>query len=136
MPQRRGLAYLFGVILFVIAPTAISLGWYAISANPNLRPLAITKQSLAAYNGESDGIEIVARIDWGTEAGGEAARSRFARDLAISFAAKGVEVRIRFEETRGNTRVTYEVGETTLGPFDRSRAADGINAAVEALKMY
>lgn len=136
MSQRRGLAYLFGVILFVIAPTAISLGWYALSENPNLRPLAITKQSLAAYNGENDGIEIVALVNWGAEAGGEAARSRFARDLATSFAAKGVEVRIRFEETRGNTGVTYEVGETTLGPFERSRAAEGINAAVEAFKMH
>lgn len=135
MPQRRSFAYLLGLIVIVIAPTAMSLLWYAVSRNPELRPLGVTKQALAAYNGGTDGIEIVAVVDW-AEAGGSMARRRLADNLATSFAAKGVDVRITFREGKSGVQVTYYVGATTLGPYSAARAAEGVSAAVGALRMH
>jgi hypothetical protein len=41
-----------------------------------------------------------------------------------------------FREARGATSVTYVVGNSTLGPYSTSRAAEGIAAAVEAYRMH
>ncbi|OIP82825.1 MAG: hypothetical protein AUK37_08425 [Rhodobacterales bacterium CG2_30_65_12] len=136
MSQRRSLGYLFLIIFVVVAPTVASLGWYQLSKNPSLRPLGITKQALTAYNGGSDGIEIVALVDWVPTDAGNYSQARLSRALTESFAAKGVELRIEFRPGQSTTRVTYRVGKTVLGPYSTARAAEGIAAAVEAYNMY
>lgn len=136
MNGKRNLGYLAIVILAVIAPTAISLGWYQLSKNPSLRPLGITKQALNAYNGGSEAIEIVAYVDWVPPQTGYLTKAKLTRDLAMSFASKGVEARIVFRDGAGTTRITYVIGQSHLGPYTISHAAEGIVAAVEAYKMY
>ncbi len=136
MSQRLNLGYLFLIILVVILPTAFSLGWYKLSNDPNLRPLAITKQALRAYNSAGEGVEIVAVVDWVALRTGNYTKANLTHSLVQSFAAKGVDVRIEFREGRNATQVTYVVGKTVVGPFSTARASEGISAAVEAYKMY
>ncbi|GKY86617.1 hypothetical protein [Sinisalibacter aestuarii] len=136
MPQRQRLAYLILLIAVVVMPTAMSLAWYAISRDPNLRPLGITKQALYAYNGGGDGVEIVAVVDWPASDTGERSRAQLTRALTESFAAKGVEIRIEFRAGQAAGQVTYIIGKSVLGPYPTTRAAEGISAAVEAFRMY
>jgi len=136
MQGKRNLGYLAVVILAVIAPTLVSLGWYQLSKNPSLRPLGITKQALSAYNGGLDGVELVAYVDWVPPRTGNFTKAQLTRDLTTSFAAKGAEARIVFRDGVGTTRITYVIGQSRLGPYTIARAAEGIVAAVEAYRMH
>ncbi|HHC29669.1 MAG TPA: hypothetical protein ENK80_03770 [Rhodobacterales bacterium] len=124
------------IVLVLAFPTALTLGWYQLSKNPSLRPLGVTQQALAAYNGASDSIEIVALVDWVPPRTGNYTKAHLRRALSESFAAKGVDVRIVFRPGKDATRVTYQVGKTLLGPYSTARASEGIGAAVEAFKMW
>lgn len=132
MKQRRSIGYVLLVIGVVIAPTALSLSWYHITKDPNLRPLAITKQALAAYGLSSGGLEIVAVVE-GPDA---TSASGMARAITNAFAAKGMDVRIVVRSGPGVRQVTYRVGSSVLGPYPAARASEGIAAAVQAYRMH
>jgi hypothetical protein len=136
MPLRQRVAYLILVIVVVVAPTVLALGWYQISRDPNFRPLGVTQQALRAYSGGGDGVEIVAVVDWAPARSGGYTRAQLMQALSQSFAAKGVEVRIELRSGHPVTQVTYIVGKTVLGPFGTTQAAEGIAAAVEAYHMH
>ncbi len=135
-PHRRSFAYLSLIVLVVVLPTAIALAWYQVSRDPNLRPLGITEQALRAYNGQGEGLEIVAVVDWVPPHTGNFTRAQLQTALDQSFRAKGVEVRVEFRDGRGETQITYLVGRTMLGPFPTARSSEGVSAAVEAYKMH
>ncbi len=133
---RRSIAYVFGIIAVVVLPTAMMLGWYQITRDPNLRPLGITRESLRAFGESGAGVDLVAVVDWVPPRTGGFTQRQLAKDLTASFASKGVEVRVLFREGRDATHVTYVIGRTRLGPYPAARAAEGIAAAVEAYRMY
>jgi len=135
-PTRRSLAYVMLIITVIILPTALTLGWYQLTRDPNLRPLGITREALRAYGVPGVGIDVVAYVDWVPPRTGGFTRRQLADDLATSFAAKGVDIRVVFREGRDATRITYVIGRTNLGPFPINRAAEGVAAAVEAYRMY
>jgi hypothetical protein len=136
MPPRQRYTYLILLIAFVTLPTAAALVWYQISRDPNLRPLGVTKQALRAYGGEGEGVEITAVVDWGSPRTGGYTQEQLAQSLTQSFAAKGVDVVIRFRDGQSATQVTYVIGKTVLGPYPTARAAAGVAAAVDAFRMY
>lgn len=133
---RRSLVYVMLIITIVVLPSAVALGWYQYTRDPNLRPLGITREALRAYGEPGSGAEVVAYVDWSAAGVGATARRRLADDLKASFGSKGVEVRLVFRDTSGATQVTYVVGRSVLGPYSTGRAAEGIAAAVEAYRMY
>lgn len=133
---RRSLTYVLMIIAVIVLPTAVALGWYAFTRDPNLRPLGITREALRAYGGVGAGPEVVAYVDWVPPSTGGFTQHRLADDLVKSFRSKGVDVRVVFREGRATTRITYVVGRTTLGPFPTARAAEGVAAAVEAYRMH
>lgn len=138
MAARRNIFYVLGIIALIVTPTAMSLSYYYVTKDPNMRPLGITHQSLSAYTKSrvGDGVHIVAQVEWvAHQSGGYSQR---ALELAIknAFKAKGVEVFVFFHPGVDRTRVTYKVGHTTVGPYSTSHAARGISAAVDAYHMY
>lgn len=134
---RRGWAYFAVVLAVILAPTAISLGWYQLSKNPNLRPLGITRESLMSYaSGFIGGHEIVATVAWVPPKSSRYSKARLKDAITNAFGAKGVDVRVVFREGKGRTLVTYTVGKSTIGPYPTSRAAEGISAAIEAMRMH
>jgi len=132
---HRSLAYVMLIILIITLPTALALGWYRFTQNPNLRPLGITREALRAYGVPGTGVEVVAYVDWPAAHSRHSARQQLSDDLRASFSSKGVDVLVVFRSTDGPTRVTYEVGNSVLGPYPTGRAAEGIAAAVEAYRM-
>lgn len=133
---RRSLAYVMLIIAVVVLPTVAALGWYQYTRDPNLRPLGITREALREYGDPSAGVEVVAYVDGVSPETSQAARQRLANDLRISFASKGVDVRLVFRDGEGTTRITYVIGNSVIGPYSTARAAEGIAAAVEAYRMY
>jgi len=136
MTQRTSLAYLAIIVVVVVLPTAISLGWYHISKDPNLRPLGITEQALRKHEGGSKGLEIVALVEWVQPRTARQTQAQLELALTRAFQAKGAEVRVVFREGRDVTRITYIVGTSSLGPFPIARASEGVESAVQAFHMY
>ena len=132
---RRSLSYVFLIITVIVSPTAIALGWYQYTRDPTVRPLGITRDALRQFGVFGTGGEIVAYVDWPPGAG-QTARKRLADNLRMSFASKGVDVRLVFREAGGPVRVTYVIGNSVLGPYSSARAAEGVGAAVEAYRMH
>ncbi len=136
MHRRRSLPYLLLIISIVIAPTAVSLTWYNFTLDPYLRPLGITQQAIRAYQSGGKELQIVALVDWVPSKTGNNFRSRLSEALYQSFSAKGADVRVVFREGKGATRVTYRIGNSVVGPFSTARAAEGVNAAIQAYRMH
>jgi hypothetical protein len=136
-PQhRRSFSYLLVIITVVVLPSAVSLGWYQVSKDPNLRPLGITEQALRAHRGDGEGLEIVAVVDWVPPRTGNQTQAQLAIALSRAFRSKGVDVRVVFRKGEDATRVSYIVGKSTLGPFPISQASGGVAAAVQAFNMH
>jgi hypothetical protein len=137
MATRRNLTYVLAISTLLVLPTAFSLTYHEITGNPNLRPLGLTEASLRNFeSGASGGVSIVAHVDWVPPRTGGYSRDRLDRAITQAFRAKGVEVTVRFEPGEDATRVSYLVGESTIGPFPTARAGEGISAAVEAYRMH
>ena len=133
--KQRGIATLFIIITLVVAPTVISLGWYKATGNPLFRPLGITRESMRAYYGSGEWIEIVAEVAWDSASSGQVSQADMERALRNAFQVKGVEVRVVFRDSNAGTQILYRVGPSVIGPYPQSRAAEGIGAAVEAYRM-
>ncbi|MCB1347289.1 MAG: hypothetical protein R3D59_04935 [Paracoccaceae bacterium] len=133
---RRSLIYLMTIILVIVLPTAIALGWYQFTRDPNLRPLGITREALRDFGAPGVGVDLIAYVDWPVSQATSPAKRQLAGDLLASFASKGVEARLVFRDTDGPAKVTYVIGKSVIGPYPASRAAGGIAAAVEAYRMY
>jgi hypothetical protein len=133
---RRSLVYVMLIIAIVVMPTAVALGWYQITRDPNFRPLGITREALRDYGVPGAGIDLIAYVDWPAAKAGHPARRQLGDDLTDSFASKGVEARIVFRDAGGSPQITYVVGKSVIGPYPASRAAEGIAAAVEAYRMH
>lgn len=126
--------YLMIVIAALVLPSAVSLSWFHVTQNPNLRPLGLTREALRAYTGGyGDDAVVVARV---VGAGpSDDARDALARALVNAFAAKGVELEVAFLPGAGPPSVSYAIGTSVIGPYPASRAAQGIGAAVDAYRM-
>jgi len=133
---RRSLAYVLLIIAVVVMPTAVALGWYQFSHDPNFRPLGITREALRDYGVPGVGVDLITYVDWPAAKAGHPARRQLADNITASFASKGVEARFIFRDATGSPQVTYVIGKSTIGPYPASRAAEGITAAVEAYRMY
>jgi hypothetical protein len=133
---RRSLAYVMLIIAIVVMPTALALGWYQITRDPNFRPLGITREALRDYGVPGAGVDLIAYVDWPAAKAGHPARLQLGNDLSDSFASKGVEARIVFRDASGSPQITYVIGKSVIGPYPASRAAEGIAAAVEAYRMH
>lgn len=136
MSQRSGNAYLFVVVVVVILPTVVALGWYHVSKDPNLRPLGVTEQALRKHQGTAEGLEIVALVEWVQPPSATQTQAQLTLALTRAFRAKGAEVRVIFREGRDATRITYVVGKSSLGPFAITQASYGVEAAVQAFNMH
>ncbi len=134
--KQRGIATIVVVILLLIAPSVIALSWYKVTGNPLFRPLGITRESMGAYFGNGEWIEIVAEVAWDDSRSGRVTREDMERALRHAFKAKGIEeMRVVFRNSSKGTWVLYRIGPSAIGPYPQSRAAEGISAAVNAYRM-
>lgn len=137
MRSRFNVLYVLALVALIVAPSALSLAIYTISKNPNLRPLALTRENLAAYgraSGSGEGaVSVVAQVDWVEGAGSQ---RELRRAIEQAFNARGVEVYVHFASGAKSTRITYVVGYSRIGPYSTRDAAEGVRAAVAAYLMH
>ncbi|MBV7410888.1 hypothetical protein [Maritimibacter sp. DP1N21-5] len=137
MKNRFSGLYVMALVGLIVLPTAASLGWFMVTKDPNLRPLGVTEESLRAYDrGGGEGVRIVADIEWVEGGAGGLTQRQVERAIRQAFAVKGIEVFVFFHDGVTEARVTYRVRSSTIGPFPVRRAAQGINAAVDAYRMH
>lgn len=134
---RGNVVYLLGLIVLTVLPTLLTVVYQRLSHDPSFRPLDLTEDALRGRPGaRGERIEIVARVDWAPGRVGGLTPDGFEDALSEAFRAKGVRARVTFQPGQAVTRVSYQIGPSTIGPFPAARAADGISAAVEAFRMY
>ena len=136
MVKRGHVSYILVIILVLIAPTLISLGYYVVTRNPALRPLAVTQASLSSYEaGLGLGGHVVARIEWVEEDNMGFSRRQIERLVTRAFEAKGIEVDVLVVPGVEETSITYLVGASRMGPYPVIHAAAGVSAAAAAFHM-
>ena len=133
---RPGLL-LVALIAAVAAPAFTATTYYLVTNDPRVRPLALTREAEAWARGQTGGTEIVVRVYWGSDTPPGLSRQDFSGRLVRAFYAHGEEVRVVIEDTpdRKGVSVAYEMGPNLFGPVPASRAAEGIRAIIDALRM-
>lgn len=130
----RNLKLLIAITTVVVLPTLAALTWYAITKDPTIRPLGITKRALE-QQGSTDaaGLIILITFDPAEDA---IASEALGRKITRALEAKGVTGEVEYRRIQGHEiSVTYLVGASEIGPFRASKAKNGINAAVGAYRM-
>lgn len=130
----RNLKILIAIVVVVVLPTAAALTWYAVTKDPTIRPLGITKRALVEQTAEEGGLlTILIRFDPAQDA---KASEALGAKIVHAFEAKGVAGNVKHLPVPGQEMtVTYLIGASTIGPYSASQAPSGINAAVGAYRM-
>ena len=104
-----------------------------------LQPLAITKESVEAYEEatEGDGFVIVdVSVAWGRDWTGTLTQAQLRETISKTLAHQTELYRFSFEDVEGeDIGVTFTVGPNSYGPFPPGQTARGIKSALLALKM-
>lgn len=134
---KRDTIAVFLVGAFIVMPAILSLCAYFVTRNPNLRPLAITIERLAEAGLISDSGKVVAVVSIGQGTELSTSRDGYKEALETAFERFQTEVRVKFRTvpSASQTTITYLVGNSRIGPYPISRAAEGIRAATEAERM-
>ncbi|SPF79156.1 hypothetical protein ALP8811_03093 [Aliiroseovarius pelagivivens] len=130
----RNIKILIAIIVVVVLPTVAALAWYAVTKDPTIRPLGITKQALVEQTSDDGAmLTIVIRFDPDEDT---KTSELLGTKIAYAFEAKGVVGSVKRLPVPGNEMtVTYLIGASTIGPYPASHASTGINAAVGAYRM-
>jgi hypothetical protein len=125
------------VAALIVLPAALSLSAYFITKNPNFRPLGITIDKLAEAGLISDSGEIIAVVSIGDKSVTHTSKGEYTKALESTFDILGTEVRVKFRTVpnTSDVSVTYLVGQSKIGPYPISQAANGVKAAVRAERM-
>ncbi|MCK0141446.1 hypothetical protein [Aliiroseovarius sp. F20344] len=130
----RNLKILVTIITVVVLPSAAALTWYAITKDPTIRPLGITKRALE-QRGSTGGTGLIILIQYDPVEHAIASEA-LGKRIIFAFEAKGVAGEVKLRRVQGHEMsVTYIVGASTIGPFRASQATRGINAAAGAYRM-
>jgi len=134
--RPRGAAFVAILGLLVATPATLAMGYYLVSGDPRVRPLAVTRESLAFIEGFTSGVQIVTTVAWGRDSQTQFDRETLKQTLVGAFYAHGEETIIEFEEVPGDRiLITYTVGQNTYGPAEIDRAVAGVRAAVDAYRI-
>ncbi|AJE45010.1 hypothetical protein [Celeribacter indicus] len=134
---KRDTLIILLIAVFLVTPALLALAMYVVTKNPSLRPLGITLERLVEAGLMEDRSLIVVQVDIGSKAPAVHTRDDYATAIETAFARLDAEARVRFRtvpEDR-SVSVTYLVGESRIGPFPMSRAAEGVLAAVQAERL-
>lgn len=125
------------VAAFIVVPAILSLSAYFITQNPNLRPLGVTVDKLAAAGLITNSDEIIAVVSIGDRSGKHASKDEYSNAIEMAFERYNSEAQVKFRTVpnRSDITVTYLVGMNRIGPYDIANAASGIKAAVRAGRM-
>lgn len=136
--KLKGSSVIIAIILVVAMPATTSVVAYQITKNPALRPFARTLNDEEIFNGNAYSNDIVALVDWSTGRRKSFTKRDISNAIRQAFESHGMVARIIFKENSSSrpVQIRYRVGRNTLGPTPISKAADSINGAIAAYRMY
>lgn len=122
-------------ILAIAAPAALSMGYYLLSGDPRIRPLALTREGEARHG--VDGLEILVTLHLGRGGNTYGVNIPDMRNrIRNAFYAHGEEVRIITEDSDSQTvQISYTIGRTRIGPMEIGAAAEGVKPAIDAYRV-
>lgn len=130
----RNLKLLIAITTVVVLPTVTALTWYAVTKDPTIRPLGITKRALMAQTTDASGMLIIL-IQYDPAEDMQASKM-LGDKILLSLKAKGVAGTIKRHPISGHDMsVIFLFGASTIGPYPATKAASGIKAAVGAYRM-
>lgn len=134
----KGNSIIIAIILVVAMPAVSSVVAYQITKNPALRPLSRTLNDEAIYNGTAISNKIIAQVNWSTGREKSFTKRDLSNAIRQAFASHGAVVRVAFTDidTTDPVTLSYKIGRNTLGPTPINKAADSINSAIAAYRMY
>lgn len=126
-------------IAFVGAPGSLALTYYLISGDPSFQPLAqsVERQALAGIvNPSPEGLAVHVILRWSGRPDQEAQINQISADIVRALDAKGADAHVDLEPgVSGAPSVIYFVAHSTIGPMPITRAADGVDAAAQAVAL-
>lgn len=132
---KLNIAYLVAVIGAVSLPTVTAVTYHKVTKDPRMKPLAITSDTVAAFSGDPEDLPLITVvIDWAEHENRDIATTQLSNAILRAFQSKGIEATILLRPS-DRTRITYYVGASVIGPYPRSRAAEGIRPAADAAHM-
>lgn len=134
---KRDTIAVYAIGALVLAPAIMALSAYHITRNPSLRPLGITIEQLIEAGQIADKTLITVEVSIGEHAKTSTSLADYKKVMADAFGVFNTEARVRFREVDRSKDITvlYIVGNSEIGPYAVSRAAEGIRPAVEAERM-
>ncbi|WP_417258603.1 hypothetical protein [Celeribacter sp.] len=135
--MKRDTFYLVLVVFLVVAPATFMLALHYATHNPSYRPLGITLEKLLEAGQIADKTLIVTEVTFGPNAESNLSLDDYRTAFDKSFGIFNTETRVEFRNAKSGRDIIirYKVGNSVIGPFPISRAAEGIRAAVEAERM-
>ena len=134
--RRRINIILPAAILAVALPGVASYLYYRFTGDPTLRPLAVTISNLADAGLIERDHRIFAVVHWGRDGKYAFHPGDVKAALARALSVYPYKFSIRFEDAPGNqVQISYEVGESRIGPYPLRDAARGIPAAIDAMRI-
>ena len=124
-------------IIAVAMPTALALGYYYVTGDPNFRPLGITIERLAE-RGEAVGNDVIfGTITHDGTPEGEKEAEKLSERLVTVFIGKGIDASFRLlsNPDAKQLQIFYYIDDTRLGPFNPRNAARSVLIAVDALTL-
>lgn len=136
MKTTRALQVVLSLAFGAALPTIGALTYYSFTGDPTVRPLGISKQALDRFI-PSSGAELEIRVilNWG-----EQNRLRQNQDEVIALIGRNldsydVDYSFQFLPVPGpEVSLYYQVRGSRIGPYAIARAAEGIPAAISALR--
>lgn len=135
MNAIRQNAIIFFVISLFAMPALGSLFLYNITGNPYLRPLAISRESLATFDGPTRTISIEVNVQYGVERSVSPSKEKLRQAIIKAFSGHTEAFHFKFVESSGDgIEVTFVVGPNRYGPYPPGSMSKGMIPALEALK--
>lgn len=136
MELRRRYGLLFVIVLCAALPAIGAVLLYAITDDPTLRPLGITRERLAFEEGETNSISILVNVGLGQDRPPGPTEPELRRLIGGVLATHTNDFVIRFNEEPGEeVGVTFVVGPNRYGPYATNQMLEGVVPALIALDM-
>ncbi|MFD0980569.1 hypothetical protein [Tropicimonas aquimaris] len=135
-PQRQ-ISILVALVVAIATPATMALSYYKLTGDPTFRPLALTVERLIAGGVDVDYEHVRAVVHTGDTAEDRARAQRLGEGVQVAFYGKGIDALVQYEIVAGRAppTVTYHVARRSFGPYSGAAAAQGVRAAVEALRL-
>ncbi len=127
MSEFRQYLIFAGAIFLLALPAFGALALYKFTNNPYFRPLGISKDAVAAVDGQTSAVSIEIQVRWGINSRSSLSKVELRELISDTFSTRTDAFHFDISEVEGdNVRVTFIVGPNRYGPYPPGRMVDGI----------